>query len=35
MQTKLIFGIDEFLHTWYGILVAMAIVSPKSSNYVS
>lgn len=29
MQTKLIFGVDEFLHTWYGILIAMYLVTGK------
>lgn len=27
MQTKIIFGVDEFLHTWYSILIAMEIIA--------
>lgn len=29
MQTKIIFGIDEFINTWYGIIIAMAIIAPN------
>lgn len=35
MQTKINFELVELINTCYGILVAMLIVSSKSSNYDS
>lgn len=31
IQSKLIFGVEEFLHTWYSIFVVMQIISSKKN----